>query len=459
MKKRVWLVLLVVLLAAGLAGWTLWHYLDTHLFVEDAVYDRDASFLDLHGQEISISHYETLRQELPQCDIAWDVPFQGNAVPDDTEAVTVTTLTPEDVETLDYLPELKRLDALECRDYEALWALQQRRPELEINYQVVINGEIYPKDTKELDVSQGDPEEMMEKLRYLPQLSAVRFSEMQMPAQSLLALTEAYPKVAFTWEKTVLGQTFPSTVTELDFSGTPLTGVEELEEAMAYFPHLEKLILCDTGLDDETMAAYRERVRDQYKVVWNVSMGKVTVRTDATTLMPYLFGYTGEPHNELKADQCGPMKYLEDMVCLDLGHMEVEDISFVRYMPNLEYLLVADTGISDISPVAGLEKLKYLEIFYNHITDVSALTQCPALEDVNMCYNKVSDITPLLGMKQLNNLWMSGLYLTQDQMNQLKETLPETTIQFFVEGSVGKGWRRLPNYYAQRDMLGIWYLS
>ena len=56
---------------------------------------------------------------------------------------------------------------------------------------------------------------------------------------------------------------------------------------MSYLPDAEQVFLGKCGLDNEELAALRERERENYKVVWTVQLGKkLTARTDATTFMP-----------------------------------------------------------------------------------------------------------------------------------------------------------------------------
>ena len=41
-----------------------------------------------------------------------------------------------------------------------------------------------------------------------------------------------------------------------------------VESLANLLPNLQKLIMSDCGIDNETMADFRERARDRYKVVW-----------------------------------------------------------------------------------------------------------------------------------------------------------------------------------------------
>ena len=56
------------------------------LFVRagNGVYFRFRSKLDLRNKTIQTETYHTLSRKMPNCDIVWNVPFQGGAVSSDT---------------------------------------------------------------------------------------------------------------------------------------------------------------------------------------------------------------------------------------------------------------------------------------------------------------------------------------------------------------------------------------
>ena len=166
-KALVW-VLLAVLLAALACGlvWHMTHY----IMVDFRFYPRDARTLDLRGKEITVQHYQRLSRRLPECEISWDVPFQNGTLPDDTQQITVTGLTDADVAALDHFRDLKTVNAEQCTDYDQLLALCQRRPELEVNFDVVISGQHFDSDAKTIRLEAITQEE-------LPMLSCLRSLE------------------------------------------------------------------------------------------------------------------------------------------------------------------------------------------------------------------------------------------------------------------------------------------
>lgn len=120
------IVLAVVLLAVGIAVW----FLLTHVRVAGTFYSRSAEVLDLRFADITTADYEKLRKKAPNSEILWRIPFQGKTYDQNTDVLYVTSLTDEDVATLDYFTQLKSVEAQECTDYAQLTALAARRRRL-----------------------------------------------------------------------------------------------------------------------------------------------------------------------------------------------------------------------------------------------------------------------------------------------------------------------------------------
>ena len=81
---------------------------------------------DLRGTGLTAEQYDAILEAQPNCRIQWDVPFQGQALAADTNTLTITHLTQEDVELLDHLPDLAQIDAQACKDYALLQQLHNR---------------------------------------------------------------------------------------------------------------------------------------------------------------------------------------------------------------------------------------------------------------------------------------------------------------------------------------------
>ena len=529
-KKKLLIVLLltVVLAVAGGFGWTLMNY---HV-VGTQLYPKDLTSLDLRGKNISISHYESLTEKFPDITIRWDVPFQGGRLADDTTQVKISQLSMDDVQVLDYLPKLKKVNAIACRDYDALLALKERRPKLTVWYDVTIGGTAFQQDCRRIQVDSITPEELellqyltkleevavigggngehfgllqeycqeqdlefyihaggvdlnqeleeiileepseedLEILAFFPNMKRLHMVKPQAEPETVLQLRRDYPEAEITWEVALGELTFADDVEEVDLSSESIADLDEVERVMAYLPEAELLVmgLCGNDnpswgnrkakglglcpIENEEMAAFRDHVREDYKVAWTVRLGpNIALRTDKDNFMPNHFGV-----GILTDEYAYNLRYCEDMVCLDVGHMTLTDISFVEFMPKLKYLILAWTEVQYIEPIRTCKNLIFLELDNSCIRDYSPLVDCTALEDLNIG-KTYCDITPILEMTWLKNLYM--IFGSQRSAYLASQALPDTRVAFRGNATVGAGWRRLPNYYDMRDCLGMYYMN
>ena len=391
-----------------------------------------------------------LQKRHPGVKITYTVCLDGVEYPQDATEVTLTKLTEDELALFQHLPRLAKVDARDCTDYVLLQQLSDSYPEYEVSYALPIGGREYATDVSTLTLT-GATEADLEMLAYLPQLQSVHITEPAVDADKLIAAVESRPDVTFSWEKEVLGITVTSEDTELSFAGMPLEDTGELSQGLTYFPGLEKVDMSNCGIDNETMAAFREEKRSEYKVVWTVQCGKLTARTDDIFFMPVKYNvyyfHDSDAYN---------LRYCEDMVCIDLGHMSIKDLSFVENMPHLKYLVLAHTTVLDISPLSNCKELAFLELDWTGINDYEPLLGCTGLEDLNLGLT-YGDPEIIAQMTWLKNLWWKGAkYKTQEL---LRQSLPDTYMMFSSSYTVGSGWRELPNYYAMRDILGMHYMK
>ena len=511
-KKILLMILLVsVVLLSVILGvfWNMRHY----VLVDFQFYPKGVQQMDLRGQEITPAHYEKLQRRMPDCKIFWDVPFQGQAVSCDIREITISTLTQEDIRNLQYFEQLEIVYAEDCRDYESLLKLWKQRPDLTVRYVVHLGTEIYSASAERVTLDSvtreeisllaylpnlknvlcggGEWEEIAQLrdycesqqlefslvlgarnislntesvtadavtedqiglLQFLPNLKQLHLRQPEASAKTLLELKQNRPDVTVTWEQRVCGQIYDSDVESLDLSGAKINDLETLEQALTYFPAVKQVFLGECGLDNELLAAHREKVRDQYQLVWTVSCGsKLKVRTDATTFMP-----VRENVYYFNDEEAYNLRYCEDMVCIDIGHMSIHNIDFVKYMPNLEYLILAHTQLQDIGPISTCKKLKFLELDWSPVRDLTPLKGCTALEDVNL--GKIyADFTPVEEMTWLKNLWM--VECSSGARYRMVQALPNTKVMVTGAATVANGWRDLDNYYKMRDLLGMHYMS
>ena len=171
---------------------------------QDVEYDKlprfyDLRQLDLRGTGMTVSQYGQLQAGLPECEILWEVPFQGELLELDTRVVTVSALSLEDVHTLTFLPKLKRVNALSCGDYEALDCLARALPEVNVRYTVALDGKQWKPDTRRLELERLDAQELARKLPYLRQVEEIVLTGDLPDAESLRKTEAAFPDLRFVY--------------------------------------------------------------------------------------------------------------------------------------------------------------------------------------------------------------------------------------------------------------------
>ena len=469
--------------------------------------------LDLHATGIDAETYAQIRQLLPQCDILWEIPFQGSYLPEDTARIAVTTPSAEDLALLALFPVLETIDATACTDPQVILQLQTQFPNCEVLYRLTLESAQLTPDTTQIALQ--DAGHIAAALACAPQLTQINATlcqdtaalqqlqqqypgcrllynlplgsesfctdaqalvisaasadalslalpcfydlqsvEIQAPVDDpalLYALEQRYPEIAFTYSFYLLGVTVSNRDTAIDLSNISMESTEAVEAALPYFHNLEKVDMCDCGISNEDMAALNQR-HPGTLFVWMVDIGRIRTRTDVTYFMPHQYGI------KLRDNETENLKYLTELLCLDLGHQDVSSSDFLAYMTKMQYLIIIDNGITDISGCANMPDLKFAEFYVTGITDFSPLLACTKLEDLNVGYCHPKDWTVFCQMKQLQRLYWCGMHSAERQQ-ALREALPNTYLMFEGISSTGNGWRESPNYYAMRDLLGMGYMT
>lgn len=531
-RKCIWPFFLIIPIILILFGMLYFHL--NYFLWEDQIYLRDLEVLDLSGnslpdleplQEFSqlkkldlqdtgltISQYDLLAAQLPNCEILWSVPFQGSYLSTDTEELTLHQVAKEDLSPLQHLPQLKKLtlvdcndtdlietlvsnlpncvvlpqytfgsvlldrtdrlftstniknitdalelfpqltliDATDCPNYEALAALQSQYPECKILYNVPLGGKLWRECSTEISVETATSDEITNALKALPWAKTITITQPVPDPDVMLQLRQDYPHICFSYNFDLGGVVVNSQAETVNISGAKLKNAAEFEKYLPHFPNIKKAEMCRCGISNEEMDGLKQRYPDIF-FVWEVKIGHAWIRTDVTYFMPY------QHHLVLYDHHVDNMKYLTELICLDMGHMKVTRTDYLAYMPKLQYLLMCKTPITDISYCANMKDLKYLELFITKVTDFSPLLECEKLEDINIAYTRPSNPMIFGQMTQLKNLWFPNI-LDHYSQNQLRQALPDTNIVFVIASSTGAGWRKLPNYYAQRDILGMSYM-
>jgi len=475
-KRTVILVLLLAVLAAAFCAWR--YYDTTYIRLNGQQFRRDVTELNLAGENdpdlnkitelkgltqlnlkgtgLTPEEFDLLQFALPKCEISWDVPFQGGFLDCGTTELDLKGLKEEDLDVLRYFSRLTGIHAASSIEPAMIEALTAAYPAIPVTYDVTINGEAYGPEVTELTLTGADIGEVEQKLKYLPNVQYVEFTDEGLDLDTMVALTKVYPEVDFQFSLDFLGKKVMFLDTFVDISNTQLTSVEEVEYLASVMPKLEKVDMLNCGISNEEMGALNDR-DDDTLFVWLVDFGPFHkgYRTDIDQFIPVKQGIW------LSDEDLYNLRYCTELVGLDLGHHLMKNIDFVQYMPKLRYLIIADTRVTDITPVTGLENLIFFEMFGSLVEDYSPLLTLTGLEDLNLSYTR-GDPNIVAQMTWLKRLWwrdFPGLRITLEEQQMLRTALPHVEMRFDAGSSTGEGWRKGYLYFEMRDFFGMEYMT
>lgn len=243
------IALVLLLLVAGASGY-IW-YQNNHIFVEGIAYPIHAQTLDLRDQVISLAHYDALHATLPNCQIFWNVPFQGSRIPNTTRQLTVQQFTQEDMDfIMSYFPPMTALDAEGCQDYALLEAFQEANPTCEVRYSVDIGGSKVSPDVTALELHDGeyDLDVLMNCLPHLKNLSSIHFPTPSLSREQIASLRAADENLTVSYTVEFLGQEYdPETTTQLDLSQLTSQEVALAAQQLERLPNISFIELTGDG--------------------------------------------------------------------------------------------------------------------------------------------------------------------------------------------------------------------
>ena len=463
MKKRIVTILLVIvlilaLIVAGAIGY-LW-YRDNHIFVDGKAYSIHAQSLDLREEDISFAHYDAVHSQLPNCEILWNVPFQNGKYSSDSDSLTVSSLTGEDVEILlNYFPRLSKLEATGCRDYTVLEDFQAQRPGCQVVYQVDLGGKSFAPDTAELVLENGDYtyDTLMENLPHLPKVTSILLKMPELSLEQVDALKEAYGEIDITCTVELLGKEYDTQTTELDLSAMESGDVARTAEKLAMLPNLESVELMDsegnsslTKEDVKTLMEAAPEVVFHYSFdffgttistadteveIKNQSIGdenEAQVR-QALDILPNCTRFvldncklSNEVMAQIRDDYRGRTKVVW-RVYFGQGS-SLTDVELMRVVGDLydsncsdliycEDVVCIDLGhnewLTETSFISGMVNLEYCIISGAPIEDLTPFSNCKKLKFLEIAFCEyVYDATPLAECESLEMLNISNTHIT-----------------------------------------------
>lgn len=420
--------------------------------------------LDLTAADVSPERFDAVRAAYPALSVRWSIPIGASRYPSDAESITLTDFTVSELPLFDYFTALRSADARGCACYDALLALREKYPALELEWQVPLGSTEYLDSATEIAVDDISitPDALREALRYLPAAQTVSFPACPWSETEKNALRAEFPAVAFVWPVAIFGDTYPSDTAELSFAGRTFSeaDVAELSEKLASLPKLTRVDLTGTGVTVEQMTP----VCEKYPAVdfaFTFELYGVPISTEDT-----LLDFTGiEMESTEPVESILPVMHkLEKVDMSDCGFSDEEMDALNKKYENVRFVwtlhideqhydvrtdatgFIASFDFYGILTPESLHRFKYCRDmlcadFGHRITfqDMSALSEMPQLkyllladcwsQDItpvgtleNLIYFEMvlglaKDLTPLLNCKNLLDLNVCFCYYTDPETN------------------------------------------
>ena len=269
--------------------------------------------------------------------------------------------------------------------------------------------------------------------------------------EALRALQDALPDCRVEWQFDFGGETYHSQ----DKIELKPASTEELAEVLRALPRGTRIDLLDVEVPDAEKDALMEANPD-VDFLWWVSFRHWTLRSDTQVFSTLLSGEKWQPRYSEK-DLAPLFKYCRHLKALDLGHNNLQDLSLLGTLSELQVLILVDNPwLRDISPLANLTELRYLEIFVcPKIEDMSPIRALTKLEDVNFCHQfMLDDPTIFDDMPNLKVCWLRDIGFTKEQKQAFLEAHPDAKVEFNVYmnrlSAVDGGWRATDENVAVR---------
>lgn len=411
-----------------------------------------------------------LQNALPEVRVHWTVPLGEKSFDGESESVAVQDASADMLRAaITRLPKLRTLVLTDSTLSPAdQLALTEEFPSMLFSWDVTLAGRTIPSDVTALDFT-GTPlteEDLSELSAALPLFSnaeSVKLTDCGLSERMLRDFSAAHPNLLTEWETQLFGVRFSTAAEEIDFSDVPLTveDAAQIEAMLPYLPKLKKVVMLRCGISDEDMDAIDLRHED-VQFVWMVQVRRWGLRTDRTYFTVYNNDYEFPEDNHSFA----ALRYCRDMIAIDLGHQKFyDDPDMFENFPDLRYLVVSNSQYESLPALKYLKNLVMLEMFWTNTSDITPLRELTNLRHLNITYKRVrdaeADLDTLMHMTWLERLWISYNMYRDDQIEALKAALPDTQVQvIYTTDCVSQGWRNgSEEYFNMRDALHMYYLD
>ena len=345
-------------------------------------------------------------------------------------------LTADDFAKLDEYPDLKELDASGSTCYEDILRYADSHPGIKVTYTVPLGSQALSNASAEatLEASDSNFEELMENLKYLPNITRISLPSTNLDREQLASLSERYSNIALDYTVQILDETYGPAVVELNLSAMTSEQVTDVAKKLPLLPSVTNVeLMTEDGTCALTKADVKALQDSMPGTLFNYSFdlfGK-TVSTTDESISYYDLKLTNESEAEVrealdiltsctyfKLDDCGIDSTVMASIRDDYPDVKVVwRIYCDRFTMCTDETMVRMTfGLDDTNnhELKYCTDVTYMDLGHNDdLTDVSFVQYMPNLECVILSGSPVSDISAFADHDKL--LWMELAFCSKLQ--------------------------------------------
>ena len=212
-------------------------------------------------------------------------------------------------------------------------------------------------------------------------------------------------------------------------SNSPITQLDMLK--LMKLEVWQNLNISDlTGLEHAThlqiLTLNENQIQDMTPLTELTKLKRVNLSYNQISNIPSLIGMKNLTSLILLGNQISDITSLRELtqltdLAIGVNPIKIEDLfSMLTQLTRLRDLNLGAMQISDITPLAKLTQLRNLYLDFNQIRDITPLAALTNLRNLYLSNNQISDITPINGLLQLRHLYL--------EHNQISDVRPLTEL-------------------------------
>ncbi|PHR99508.1 MAG: hypothetical protein COA78_24910 [Blastopirellula sp.] len=202
------------------------------------------------------------------------------------------------------------------------------------------------------------------------------------------------------WLRSVLGNDFFDEVVEVGFENLTVTDISQL----THLQSIETVVLVDPQNVDLSPLGSLKNL-DSLDITFSSEKSYTAKNMEELSKLDCSLNIL--LHGQL-IDDLTPVQQLNNIRELELIHTEVNDLSPLSDLMQLELLDIDGANVTDLTPLAKLINLRVLKLDTLEAKDLSPLSDLTQLEELHIVGSGFTDITPLAKLVKLRDLRLVG---------------------------------------------------